>query len=49
MKEFEDEDVIKLTLLYFMEHVLFGKEEENLILWLIIWRILTNIHGGDLL
>lgn len=26
MKEFEDEDIVKLALLYFLEHVLFGKK-----------------------
>lgn len=30
-KGFEDEEVIKLALLYFLEHVLFGKEGKNLI------------------
>ena len=31
MKEFDDKDVVKLTLLYFKEHVLFGKEGKILI------------------
>ena len=30
-KEFEDKEVIKLTLFYFLEHVLFGKEGKILI------------------
>ena len=31
MKESEDEDIVKLSLLYFLEHVLFGKKWKFLI------------------
>ena len=31
MKEPNDEDVVRLTLLYWLEHVLLGKEGQNLI------------------
>ena len=31
MKEPKDEDVVKLSLLYFLEHVFFGKERKNLL------------------
>ena len=44
MKEFDDKDVVKLTLLYFKEHVLFGKEGKILIYmeWV---TLVDNLEG----